>query len=102
MNGPHEKRFRAALVQLRSGRSVAANLERAEGLIRRAAKNGALYIQTPENTSLMEPSSELILKSAEPEHNSVALARLRSLAAELGIYLHIGSLAIKDDAARVA
>ena len=36
-----EKRFRAALVQLRSGRSVDANLESAEALIRRAARGGA-------------------------------------------------------------
>jgi predicted amidohydrolase len=96
------KRFRAALVQLRSGRSVAPNLEFAEALIRRAAQGGAVYVQTPENTALMELDPVLTIKAAQSEKESVALKRLRALAAELGVYLHVGSLAIKLDGRRVA
>jgi predicted amidohydrolase len=96
------KRFRAALVQLRSGRSVAPNLELAEALIRRAAQGGAVYVQTPENTALMELDPVLTIKAAQSEKESVALKRLRALAAELGVYLHVGSLAIKLDGRRVA
>jgi predicted amidohydrolase len=102
MTASPDKRFRAALVQLRSGRSVEANLEMAEGLIRRVAQTGAVYVQTPENTGLMELKPELTVKAAQSEQESRALARLRALAAELGIFLHIGSLAIKLDPARVA
>lgn len=102
MTASPDKRFRAALVQLRSGRSVDANLEIAERLIRRAAEGGAAYVQTPENTALMELKPELTLQAAQSEEASTALARLRALAAELGIFLHIGSLAIKLDATRVA
>jgi predicted amidohydrolase len=94
--------FRAGLVQLRSGRSVAPNLDKAQELIRRAAKGGAIYVQTPENTGLMELKPELVLEAAETEERSAALAHLRSLARELGIWLHIGSLAIKLDPSRVA
>jgi predicted amidohydrolase len=97
-----DRRFRAALVQLRSGRSVADNLDRAEGLIRRAARGGADYVQTPENTGFMELEPKLILAAAEPEAASRPLERLRALAAELGIHLHIGSLAIKLDETKVA
>jgi predicted amidohydrolase len=97
-----DKRFRAGLVQLRSGRSVEANLERVEELVRRAAQGGALYVQTPENTAIMEFKPELVLEAAETEEKSVPLARLRALAAELGIFLHIGSLAIKLDQTRMA
>jgi len=96
------RRFRAGLVQLRSGRSVKPNLDKAEGLIRRAAKGGAIYVQTPENTGLMELKPELVLEAAETEERSAALAQLRALARELGIFLHIGSLAIKLDPSRVA
>jgi predicted amidohydrolase len=96
------KRFRAALVQLRSGCSVEPNLEQAEALIRRAAEGGAVYVQTPENTALMELGTERVLQAAQSEADSVALRRLRALAAELGIYLHIGSLGIKLDGTRVA
>jgi predicted amidohydrolase len=94
--------FRAGLVQLRSGRSVKPNLDKAEELIRRAAKGGAIYVQTPENTGLMELKPELVLEAAETEERSAALAHLRALARELGIFLHIGSLAIKLDPSRVA
>jgi len=94
--------FRAALVQLRASRSIAPNLDQAEALIRQAAKGGAQYVQTPENTALMELEPELVLKQVQAEGESVPLARLRTLASELGIWLHVGSLGIKIDAARVA
>jgi predicted amidohydrolase len=102
MSEASKRRFRAALVQLRSGRSVADNLDRAEALIRRAGRGGADYVQTPENTAFMELEPKLILAAAEPEAASVPLKRLRALAAELGIHLHVGSLAIKLDDTRVA
>jgi predicted amidohydrolase len=102
MTSSPERRFRAGLVQLRSGRSMEANLERAEALIRRAGQGGAVYVQTPENTAIMELSPELVLQAAQTEDESVSLARLRALAAELGIFLHVGSLAIKLDETRVA
>jgi deaminated glutathione amidase len=97
-----DRRFRAGLVQLRSGRSIEPNLEKAEGLIRRAAKGGASYVQTPENTGIMELKPELVLEAAATEGKSVPLAWARALAAELGIFLHVGSLAIRLDQARVA
>ncbi|MGE5260242.1 MAG: carbon-nitrogen hydrolase family protein [Actinomycetota bacterium] len=97
-----ERRFRAGLVQLCSGRSVKPNLDKAEALIRRAARGGAIYVQTPENTGLMELKPELVLDAAETEERNAPLAHLRALARELGIFLHIGSLAIKLDQARVA
>jgi predicted amidohydrolase len=97
-----ERRFRAGLVQLRSGRSVKPNLDKAEELIRRAAGGGATYVQTPENTGLMELSPALVLEAADTEDRSAPLAHLRAIARELGIFLHIGSLAVKLDQARVA
>ena len=59
-----ERSFRAGLVQLRSGRSVAPNMAAAEALIRRAAKGGAVYVQTPENTAIMELETERLLSAA--------------------------------------
>jgi predicted amidohydrolase len=99
---PAPKTFRAALVQLRSGRAVAPNMEVAETLIRRAAKEGAVYVQTPENTSIMELETERLLAAIETEDKSAPLAQLRDLARELGIWLHIGSLGTKLGSDRVA
>jgi deaminated glutathione amidase len=95
MSGTGQGRFRAALVQLRAGRSVEPNLVLAESLIRQAAEAGADYIQTPENTLLMELEPALTLARASAEADCASLARLRGLAAELGVWLHIGSIAVK-------
>ncbi len=87
--------FKAACVQMRSGRDVAANIAAAETLIREAAGNGALYIQTPEMTNLLERSREALQAKIADEASDPSLARFRALARELGIHLHIGSLAIR-------
>ncbi len=86
--------FRAALVQMCSGRDVTRNLEEATSLIRRAAGEGAHYVQTPEVTTLMELDRGRLLVSARKEEGNPALAHFRSLARELKIWLHIGSMPI--------
>jgi predicted amidohydrolase len=50
----------------------------------------------------MELSPARVLEAAEGEDKSVGLAHFRALARALGIFLHIGSLAIKLDPSRVA
>jgi predicted amidohydrolase len=102
MTVPSEKAFRGGLVQLRSGRSVAANMDMAEALIRRAAKGGAVYVQTPENTAIMELETQLLLSALEIEEKAAPLKRLQALARELGIWLHIGSLGMKLASGKVA
>ena len=87
-------RFRAALVQMRSGRNVDANVAACEALIRSAAAQGAHYVQTPEVTTLMELDRERLFEAIRPEAGNPALARFTALARELGIWLHIGSMGI--------
>jgi len=99
---PAPKVFRAALVQLRSGRTIAPNIETAERLIRSAVREGALYVQTPENTSIMELETECLLAAIETEEKSEPLAQLRELAKELAIWLHVGSLGTKLIGGKVA
>ena len=94
--------FRAALVQMRSARAVEPNIVAAEALIREAAGKGAQYVQTPENTNIMEPDAEKLFAALVPESEDPTLARLRAVAAELGIFLHIGSLAIRETATKAA
>jgi predicted amidohydrolase len=86
--------FRAALVQLRSGPSVEANWDVTARLIRLAAVEGATYVQTPENTNLIQPDRAAFLATVRTEADDMTLASARALAAELGIWLHLGSLAI--------
>ncbi|MFN7166942.1 MAG: carbon-nitrogen hydrolase family protein [Pannonibacter sp.] len=86
--------FTAACVQMRSSRSVAANIAQAEKLIRQAAGAGAVYVQTPEMTNILERSRADLMDKITLEEQDPTLARFRVLAAELGIHVHAGSLAI--------
>ena len=88
-------RFRAACVQLRSSDDPAENIRTASALIREARKAGADFIATPENTALMAPDGGAKLGLSRSEESDPALPALRALAEELGIWLLIGSLAIK-------
>jgi predicted amidohydrolase len=88
-------KFRAACVQMRSGEDVAGNIRDASALIREAASGGAQFIATPENTTLMAPDGGAKLAQSFDEAHDPALPAFRELAKELGIWLLIGSLAIK-------
>jgi predicted amidohydrolase len=94
--------FRAALVQTTASRSVEANIAAVEALVREAAAAGAHYVQTPENTNIMEHNGDRLFAALTDEASDPTLARLRAVAAELGIWLHIGSLAIKVAEAKAA
>ncbi len=95
-------RFRAALVQMCSGRSVDPNVAEAVRLIREAAAGGAHYVQTPEVTTLMELESAKLFAATAPEEENPALVVFQALARELAIWLHIGSMPIKLSPAKIA
>lgn len=88
------KAFRVGLVQLCSGRDVAKNIAAASKLIREAAAGGAQYVQTPEMTNIMELERDRLLAALKPEADDTGVTQFRFLARELGIWLHIGSLAL--------
>ncbi|CDO59135.1 FIG147869: Carbon-nitrogen hydrolase / Aliphatic amidase AmiE [Candidatus Phaeomarinobacter ectocarpi] len=94
--------FRAACVTLCSGREPATNIEAASDLVRDAARNGAGFICTPENTLLMESGGKHLLAAVKPEDDTPAVRDLAALAADLGIWLSVGSLAIKVSEDKVA
>jgi deaminated glutathione amidase len=87
--------FKAAAVQMRSGIDVAANVADATRLIRAAAAAGAQYVLTPEMTTILDRDRERLLAAISTEESDPSLAAFRALARELGIHLHIGSMAIR-------
>ena len=87
--------FRAAAVQMRTGIDVAANIADADRLVREAAAAGARYILTPEMTTILDRDRARLLAAVDREEFDPALGRFRELASELGIHLHIGSMAIR-------
>jgi deaminated glutathione amidase len=87
--------FRAALVQMRTGRSVAANIDAVTKLVREAKAQGADYVQTPEMTSLLDRDRKSLFASIAEEEHDRALVAFRELARELKIVFHVGSIAVK-------
>ncbi len=87
--------FTAGLVQMRTGLSPPANLDAAVRLIEEAKTAGADYVQTPEMTNIMEVKRERLFAALAPEESDASLAAFRELARKLGIFIHVGSLAIK-------
>jgi len=94
--------FTAACIQLTAGPDLAPNIAVAGERIRAAHALGAELVLTPENTTMIEPRRPLLLEKALPEARHPAVPAFAQLAAELGIWLLIGSLAIKVEAARCA
>src|SRR6478752_1290826 len=94
--------FRVGLIQMRSGRVPSANMDAAATLIGEAKTGGAEYVQTPEMTNIMEVSREKLFATIVPEEQDPNLATFRELARALGIYVHVGSLAVKVSADKAA
>ena len=95
-------KFRAGLIQMRSGRTPQANLDEALRLIGEAKAGGAHYVQTPEMTNIMELSRDALFAAIVDEDNDPSLAAFREHARKLSLYLHVGSLAIKASPDRAA
>jgi predicted amidohydrolase len=94
--------FTVGLVQLNAGRELEPNVAAAGRLVREAKARGADFVITPENTAMMEPKRPLILEKARPEAEHPAIPAFGALAAELGVWLLIGSIAVKLDAEHCA
>lgn len=93
--------FLAACIQLCSTTDRAANLERAERLVRRAASRGAQLILTPENTGLLGPQFHKV-ELAEPLDGPTG-ALFSRLADELNVHILVGSISEQrvDESGRV-
>jgi predicted amidohydrolase len=86
--------FKAAAIQMRSGIDPQRNAADLERLVRDAASQGAVYIQTPEMTGAIVRDREARNSLFTTQDRDPIVAASARLAAELGIFLHIGSTAI--------
>lgn len=93
---------RAACIQLCSGTDPAANLETVSALVRRAHQDGAEFICTPENTNILETRSRIMFERAVAEDKDETLRALCLLAAELQVWLLIGSLIVQAGRRKLA
>lgn len=89
--------MRGALIQLTSGDDPAANLIQTQDLIAEAAAGGAIFVLTPEVTNCVSASRTRQEEVLQTEVEDQTLSALRTQAADLGIWLLIGSLALKTE-----
>jgi len=89
--------MRAALLQLSVSDDPAANLPITLGLAREAVAGGASIVLTPECTNILSSDREHQRRVLQPEAQDQTLAALRTFAADAGIWMLIGSLAVKTD-----
>ena len=102
MSAVASDRFVAACVQMRSGMTVSENVDTVVRFAREAAIAGATYVQTPEMTNALVRSRDELFERIMPEEACPALAAFQELARALGIWLHLGSLAIRLEGERAA
>ena len=86
--------MKIALFQARTGIDPAANARELTGRVREAAAGGAAMLFTPEMSGLLDRDRERAERHLRGEAEDPVLAAVREAAAEAGIWVHIGSLAL--------
>jgi deaminated glutathione amidase len=85
---------KVAAIQMCSGVDPEKNASDMARLVREAAAHGAVYVQTPEMTGAVQKNRPGLMAVLKDEGNDLIVRTARSLAAELGIHVHVGSTAI--------
>ena len=89
--------MKTALLQITSTDDPAENLSMVRAMMREAAAAGAGYILTPEVTNCVSASRAHQMAILHLERDDPTLVGLREAAQELGVWLTIGSLALKTE-----
>ena len=89
--------MRVGLVQMCSSDNPSENLLTAKRAIADAKQQGASFVLTPEVTNCVSASRTHQAQVLKPEAEDTTLAALRETAADLNIWLLIGSLALKSE-----
>jgi predicted amidohydrolase len=89
---------RIALYQARTGIDPEANARALVAAVEEAAAGGAAMLFTPEMSGLLDRDRERAAAQVRTETEDRVLAATRSAAARAGIWVQLGSLAIRDEA----
>ena len=89
--------MRAAIFQMTSGIDPAANANAMTDMIARAAGEGADIVFTPEMAGYLDRDRQRAAATLKSEADDPVLAQVREAAAKHGLWVHIGSLPLKDE-----
>ena len=87
--------MKAAILQLNSGDDPARNLAVVSELVGQAAGQGAEFILTPEVTNCVSQDRAHQVQVLQHQDDDITLTGLRNAAVRHGVWLSIGSLALK-------
>ncbi len=87
--------MQTALLQITSSDDPVQNLDMVRAMMAEAAERGARFLLTPEVTNCVSTSTTRQREVLQHEEDDITLAGLRKQAADLGVWLLIGSLGIK-------
>ncbi len=91
-----DRRLDIALIQTRTPATAEAGLAHVEPLIRQAAAGGARLILTPEGTNLLEQRRDRRGEAIRDEAKDPCVQGLKALAAELKVWVLVGSAIVKS------
>lgn len=91
-----------AVLQMTAGIDPAANAGVLERAIAEAAAKGATMLFTPEMSGLIDRDRTRAAAHLVPEAEDRVLARVRAAAAAHGLWVHLGSLAVREADGRLA
>ncbi len=94
--------FKAAAIQMCSGVDPQKNAAAMASLVREAADQGAIYVQTPEMTGMLQRDRAAAKALLRGEADDLIVRTGSELAKDLGIYMHVGSTAIALDDGKLA
>ncbi|UVO52054.1 carbon-nitrogen hydrolase family protein [Sphingomonas sp. SUN019] len=94
--------MRIALLQMTSGVDPAANADTLRKAVADAAAGGAAMLFTPEMSGLLDRDRARAAASIVAEDDDRVLAAVREAAATVGIWVHLGSLALRRPDGRLA
>ena len=89
--------MKSALLQLTSSDDPAENLGTVTQMMQQAASQGAGFILTPEVTNCVSADRPHQRQVLQMQDQDTTLASLRQVAGQLGVWLLIGSLALKTE-----
>lgn len=86
---------RIALFQSQTGIDPAANAARLADAVAEAAAGGAKMLFTPEMSGMLDRDRDRAFAKARTEDQDMVLAVVRDAARDAGIWVHLGSIALK-------
>lgn len=94
--------MKLAVLQMTSGIDPAVNARTITAAIAEAKRGGAAMLFTPEMSGLVDQDRARAAGQLRGEADDIVLAQVRAAAAERGVWVHLGSLALRREDGKLA